>query len=236
MSDELDDLKDLFDAELPAPDPAHKAAAVALAMKNFDRLQETDEQARQTSEPKRKGFFGGLKMLFEMNTRAVLTATTALAAVALIAVIPVVTKIPDAPRGGGGLMTTVSEGDDLATVDAEPLREEVADEAPSVAPPVVMFEATPGESAAGRAAPKGAANTPARSTVTVMSVPIGPRISLTASLSVWPTIGLPLIAVNRSPGFRPARLAGVSSIGVTTFTKPSSMVTSIPSPPYSPDV
>ena len=39
-----------------------------------------------------------------------------------------------------------------------------------------------------------------------------------------------------SPGSRPARAAGVSSMGVTTLTMPSSMVTSIPRPPNSPDV
>ena len=34
----------------------------------------------------------------------------------------------------------------------------------------------------------------------------------------------------------PALAAGVSSIGATTFTKPSSMVTSMPRPPNSPRV
>ncbi|EBA06383.1 VWA domain-containing protein [Sagittula stellata] len=104
MNDDLDDLnelKDLFDRELPKPDPARRADAIALAMKNFDRTQETADVARQTSESQPKGIFrGAIHMLFQMNTRAVLTATTALAAVALVAVIPVVTQMPDRMSGG----------------------------------------------------------------------------------------------------------------------------------------
>ena len=38
----------------------------------------------------------------------------------------------------------------------------------------------------------------------------------------------------KSPGWIFALSAGVSSIGETTFTKPSSIVTSIPSPPNAP--
>ena len=101
-ADDLNDLKDLFDTELPKPDPARRADAIALAMKNFDRTQETADAARQTSESQPKGIFrGAIHMLFQMNTRAVLTATTALAAVALVAVIPVVTRMPDRLTGGG---------------------------------------------------------------------------------------------------------------------------------------
>lgn len=101
-SDDLNHLKDLFDTELPKPDPARRADAIALAMKNFDRTQETADAARQTSESQPKGIFrGAIHMLFQMNTRAVLTATTALAAVALVAVIPVVSRMPDRLTGGG---------------------------------------------------------------------------------------------------------------------------------------
>lgn len=91
MSDDLDDLKRAFDAGLPRADPARRADAIAQAMTNFDRAQETETLARQTSEPTREGgFFRGAKMMFaNLSNRGILTATTALAAVAMVAVIPV---------------------------------------------------------------------------------------------------------------------------------------------------
>lgn len=110
MTDDLDDLKALMGGELPAPDPARRAEAIALAMKNFDRLQETSQGnaagARPNSETAPRGLIGGLKMLFAHNTRAILTATTALAAIALVAVVPVLTRGP-APTGG--LVGTLEE-------------------------------------------------------------------------------------------------------------------------------
>ena len=51
-----------------------------------------------------------------------------------------------------------------------------------------------------------------------------------------PRIFSPSIFEIRSPAKTPARAAGVSSIGVTTLTKPSSMLTSMPRPPNSPEV
>ncbi|SMX33519.1 vWA domain-containing protein [Maliponia aquimaris] len=95
MSDDLDDLKRAFDAGLPKADAGRRAEAIALAMKNFDDLQdagqETARQPRQTSEPTREGgVFRGLKMMFaNLSHRGFLTATTALAAVAMVALIPV---------------------------------------------------------------------------------------------------------------------------------------------------
>ena len=72
--------------------------------------------------------------------------------------------------------------------------------------------------------------------VRVMVVPGLPRMSFTASFRVMPFTGVSSSRMIRSPAFTPARAAGVSSIGVTTLTKPSSMLTSIPSPPNSPVV
>lgn len=91
MSDDLDDLKRAFDAGLSGPDPDKRAAAIALAMKNFDRAQETADLARQTSEPTEKaGIFRGAKLMFaKISNRGLLTATTAIAAVAMVALIPV---------------------------------------------------------------------------------------------------------------------------------------------------
>ena len=73
-------------------------------------------------------------------------------------------------------------------------------------------------------------------TVTLRGAPTGPRICFTASFSGRPTIDLPSMAVRKSPDLMPARAAGVPSIGDTTFTKPSCAVTSMPRPPYSPEV
>ena len=77
---------------------------------------------------------------------------------------------------------------------------------------------------------------PLRSSVSTISVLGLPRISLTASLSDMPFVGFSSILMIRSPALTPARAAGVSSIGEMTLTKPSSVPTSMPSPPNSPCV
>ena len=63
-----------------------------------------------------------------------------------------------------------------------------------------------------------------------------PRIFFTASFSVMPFTGVSSSLMIRSPGLMPALSAGVSSIGETTLTKPSSMPTSMPRPPNWPCV
>ena len=70
--------------------------------------------------------------------------------------------------------------------------------------------------------------------VRTMSVPGSPRINFTASASDIPFTGVSSSRMTRSPASTPARCAGVSSIGAITLTNPSSMPTSIPSPPNSP--
>jgi hypothetical protein len=77
---------------------------------------------------------------------------------------------------------------------------------------------------------------PLRATVSVTEVPFLPRISLTASESGMPRVSVSSILMIRSPALMPARNAGVSSIGATTRTAPSSGATSMPSPPNSPCV
>ena len=67
-------------------------------------------------------------------------------------------------------------------------------------------------------------------------VPGSPRSCLTASLKVISSVLLPSIFMIRSPGFTPARYAGVSSKGVTMVNNPSFKVISIPNPPNSPSV
>ena len=77
-------------------------------------------------------------------------------------------------------------------------------------------------------------SSPALTMVMFIGSPGFPRICSTASLRVAPNKDLPSISVIKSPAWIPALLAGVLSIGEITFTKPSSIVTSMPKPPYSP--
>ncbi|KAG0753096.1 hypothetical protein G6F22_021599 [Rhizopus arrhizus] len=76
----------------------------------------------------------------------------------------------------------------------------------------------------------------ARMMVSVIGDLGAPRMSLTASFSVMPLVGVSSILMMRSPAMTPARAAGVPSIGEITFTKPSSAPTSMPRPPNSPCV
>ena len=81
MMDDLDKLKAALKAS-PAPDPDAKAAALRLAMENFDRLQGSTDAARLSQDrPPRAGFLNGvLGMLKSLNTRPALAATTSVAA------------------------------------------------------------------------------------------------------------------------------------------------------------
>ena len=79
-------------------------------------------------------------------------------------------------------------------------------------------------------------STPPRCTVITISELTGPRMRSTASPRVKPKTCSPSMPIIKSPDCIPALCAGVSSIGDTTFTKPFSIVTSIPSPPNSPRV
>ena len=69
-----------------------------------------------------------------------------------------------------------------------------------------------------------------------MRLPGSPRMALTASRRLMPSIELPSMPLIMSPGLRPARSAGVPSIGEITLIRPSSCVTWMPSPPNSPEV
>ena len=68
------------------------------------------------------------------------------------------------------------------------------------------------------------------------SVPGSPRISLTASVSVRPFTAVLSMRPIKSLVRNPAAEAGESSMGDTTFTKPSSMVISMPTPTKEPVV
>ena len=93
MSDELDALKAAL-RTAPVPDSAAKAAALRLAMDNFDRLQaSTDALRPKEDHPARVGFLQRTKaMLTAVRTKPVLAATTSVAAllVGFVVILPLV--------------------------------------------------------------------------------------------------------------------------------------------------
>ena len=97
MTDDLDPLKAALRA-LPAADPAAKAAAIALAMKNFDALQGSTQGMRPNQDrPSQAGFLNGVRhMLNSLTSRGFLAATTSAAALCLglIVVLPTLNQ-PD---------------------------------------------------------------------------------------------------------------------------------------------
>ena len=134
MTDDLDDLKRALDAATPAPDADKRDAAIALAKKNFDDLQETGASARPTSDRPGWGLFRGVKNMFANTTRGMLTATTTLAALGLLAVIPVLQDAGPLPPG-----FVQTEAEPLAPV-TEP---QVVIEDALVAEPMIAMEAAP---------------------------------------------------------------------------------------------
>lgn len=127
--DDLDDLKSLFEGvETPAPEASKKAEALALALKNFDRLQESTAPARPTSERPKTGLFKGVRqMIAKMPTRGILTATTALAAIAMVAVLPALREQPSLIQPGAG----VSYTSDAPEPEAPVMEPVIVEEAPA---------------------------------------------------------------------------------------------------------
>ena len=81
MTDDLDHLRAALKA-VPAPDPAAKARALALAMENFDRLQGSSHAARPSEDrPTGAASLNGVrKMLNYLTSRPALATTTSIAA------------------------------------------------------------------------------------------------------------------------------------------------------------
>jgi len=171
MTDPLDDLKDIFDEELPKPRADHRAETLTRAMARFDEKNSTVRQGteaalRQTSERSPMGRLKGvLTMMMNWNTRTILTATTALAAVTLVAVLPVLNMAPrgSVPASGGGVlemmssevpspsMRTTASSDVLADSDFDVVDDGVAAEAaPLIAMDRVIASAPPAPAASPR--------------------------------------------------------------------------------------
>ena len=65
----------------PPPDADARAAALTLALKNFDALQGSTAPSRHTSDPQSRGFLNGVRtMLKSLGSRPALAATTSVAA------------------------------------------------------------------------------------------------------------------------------------------------------------
>ena len=131
MTDDLDDLKAAMQAMTPKPDDARKRANLALAQKNFARLQETDTAARLTSDARNTGWFRGVTAMFQsISTKTALTATTALFAVGLVIYLPV---FPMGPQFETPFAEDAASGIDapvLALEQSEPRPAPQAAEAP----------------------------------------------------------------------------------------------------------
>ena len=85
MTDDLDDLRAAMKAATPRPDATAKAENIALAQKNFDALQGSQDTAR----PKSNRIWTGVKiMLSPLTTRGGLVASTALIAIGFLALNP----------------------------------------------------------------------------------------------------------------------------------------------------
>ena len=134
MTDDLDDLTAALRAR-PAADPAAKARAMALAMKNFDAGQGLQPTPRPSQDRRRTaGFLKGLRdMLTPVSLRGYLAATTSAAVLGLglVVVLPPLSQPHLAPPAS-----------DLATTDA-----------PGAAAP-------PQTESAARSAPDGTAGEP----------------------------------------------------------------------------
>ena len=134
MSD--DDLKRLADAlkaAPPAPDAARKAEDTALAMKNFDRLQESRAGLRPTPETHPNGAFrnGVAKMMHALSSRGALAATTAIVALG-------VTFYVVYPQMNGPVMPGLKRADETPVAAVEPTPRPAPE---AVAPSVLMEEA-----------------------------------------------------------------------------------------------
>ncbi len=138
--DEFDKLKAAMKAAPPAPDPAAKKAAMALAMQAFDAEREENARIRQgladdarltPESPRKAGLMQGVKEMFsKLSTKAGLAATTGIVAAGLAAVV----IIPQMRQPGAPEVISVNEtpttGDERArSEDAERMQLADADEA-----------------------------------------------------------------------------------------------------------
>lgn len=128
MSNEFDALKAALRA-VPPPDANAKAAAMRLAVENFDRLQGSTEAARPMPDrPVRAGLLQkGLAMLNALKMKPVLAATTSVAAllVGFVVILPLSGKGP-MQEAQNGLQVPVPPEVAVKTAPAQSLPTEPA--------------------------------------------------------------------------------------------------------------
>ncbi len=128
MTDDLNDLKQALKATTPAPDPAAKAAHMALAQKKFEDLQGSRSGARHTSNRPNRGFWtGALKMLNSLTSRAALTATTAVVAIGFVMLTPMGSDLLNPPKSIAPKPLVTSAPEEFEAAPA-PKSESIADE------------------------------------------------------------------------------------------------------------
>ena len=145
MTDDLDKLKAALQT-LPPADASAKAAALSLAMTNFDALQDSGNPVRPNQDrPSQAGFLNGVRtMLTNLTPRGFLAATTSAAALCLglIVVLPTIDQ-PDIIIGPAAMpeIDSTARVGKIAAPDAgaisvqEPPMQGLAQTAPSTASP-----------------------------------------------------------------------------------------------------
>ncbi|MFC3181741.1 YfbK domain-containing protein [Cypionkella sinensis] len=167
MTDELDALKAAL-RTAPAPDADAKAAAMRLAMENFDRLQGSTEAVRPMRDrPERAGFLQkGLAMLNALKMKPVLAATTSAAAL-LVGFVVIL------PLAGKGPLQEARSTPPVAQVDA-PVQNAVPDALPApLSQAQVQTEAKPAAKMAANAPkPEAEAAVTAEAGIVAESAPV----------------------------------------------------------------
>ncbi|MBZ0128662.1 MAG: VWA domain-containing protein [Rhodobacteraceae bacterium] len=150
MSDELHRLQAALRAATPETDPDAKAAAIALAQKNFAARQGSADAARQTIDgPKdRAGFLTGVKTMFHrigLKPALYATSSLAVAGLGLLVVLPLDDSTPRMR-----LTAPPVSGIDGGNTEADKVREARRDQLPAeaelaleVAPPPATGQAAP---------------------------------------------------------------------------------------------
>lgn len=133
MSDdfELDDLKAAMDAATPSANAEKKVGNLALAQKNFTKLQESTREMRSNSDRPSQGFVRGVRnMLKSISTAQALTATTALVAIGLVVYLPSLQE--GFPISVPGTITEADFASEPAKPEAKPVLalNDEAEEAP----------------------------------------------------------------------------------------------------------
>ncbi|MGJ8584360.1 MAG: vWA domain-containing protein [Marinosulfonomonas sp.] len=169
MTDELDNLKAALNAATPTPDPATKTANLRLAQENFDRVQESVDHTRLTSESRSmfaRLIAGVSTMTHALTSRGGLTATTAIVAFGFVMFTPQGRNLLTPPQTSVGSSEPVLSAEPVAkktapVADANRARAESAasdafSEPMMEAPPVFLDEAdaTIGASAFDQIAPE----------------------------------------------------------------------------------